>query len=191
MTQRIAGVCSMVATHSAIALATFGCRAFTGGLSMVMTAVQVTVGETTFSVMGSIKWDRRYEGMLATPVRPVDVVVGHLAFVLVRLVIAAVVFLGVATALGTVFGALMLFGTITLLDIGVDLGLVKKSGAWYTYDGEQLGQGRENAKQFLLDHPELMVEISERIRAQLGITAGAGDDDKMTSVDDEPITLDD
>ncbi len=79
----------------------------------------------------------------------------------------------------------------SLLDIGVDLGLVKKSGAWYTYDGEQLGQGRENAKQFLLDHPEIMVEISERIRAQLGITAGAGDDDKMTSVDDEPITLDD
>ena len=81
----------------------------------------------------------------------------------------------------------------SLLDIGVDLGLVKKSGAWYTYDGEQLGQGRENAKQFLLDHPEIMVEISERIRAQLGIAAGAGgdDDDKMTSVDDEPITLDD
>ncbi|MDD9371756.1 MAG: recombinase RecA [Acidimicrobiales bacterium] len=80
----------------------------------------------------------------------------------------------------------------SLLDIGVDLGLVKKSGAWYTYDGEQLGQGRENAKQFLLDHPEIMVEISERIRSQLGIGAGpAGGDDKMTPVDDEPITLDD
>jgi recombination protein RecA len=81
----------------------------------------------------------------------------------------------------------------SLLDIGVDLGLVKKSGAWYTYDGEQLGQGRENAKQFLLDHPEIMVEISERIRSQLGITGSADGnaDDKMTSVDDEPITLDD
>ena len=57
----------------------------------------------------------------------------------------------------------------SLLDIGVDLGLVKKSGAWYTYDGEQLGQGRENAKLFLIENPEIMVEISERIRSQLGI----------------------
>src|SRR5213079_767251 len=45
----------------------------------------------------------------------------------------------------------------SLIDIGVDLGLIKKSGAWYTYDGEQLGQGRENAKVFLTENPELMV----------------------------------
>ena len=80
----------------------------------------------------------------------------------------------------------------SLLDIGVDLGLVKKSGAWYTYDGEQLGQGRENAKLFLLEHPEIMVEISERIRSQLGI--GANDQpaaDVMTPADEVPITLDD
>jgi recombination protein RecA len=90
----------------------------------------------------------------------------------------------------------------SLLDIGVDLGLVKKSGAWYTYDGEQLGQGRENAKLFLFEHPEVMVEISERIRSQLGIgaAAGAGEQaatdvmaatDTMTAADDLPITLDD
>jgi recombination protein RecA len=78
----------------------------------------------------------------------------------------------------------------SLLDIGVDLGLVKKSGAWYTYDGEQLGQGRENAKQFLLDHPEVMVEISERIRSQLGIGVSAETDEKMSAADDVPITLD-
>ncbi len=54
----------------------------------------------------------------------------------------------------------------SLLDIGVDLGIVKKSGAWYTYEGEQLGQGRENAKEFLTENPEIMVEISERIRAR-------------------------
>ena len=60
----------------------------------------------------------------------------------------------------------------SLLDIGVDLGIVKKSGAWYTYEGEQLGQGRENAKQFLAENPEIMVEISERVRQQVGI----GDD---------------
>lgn len=47
----------------------------------------------------------------------------------------------------------------SLLDMAVDLNIVKKSGAWYTYDGEQLGQGRENAKQFLTDNPEIMVEI--------------------------------
>ena len=81
----------------------------------------------------------------------------------------------------------------SLLDIGVDLGLVKKSGAWYTYDGEQLGQGRENAKLFLLEHPEVMVEISERIRSQLGIGAPSepAATDEMTAADEVPITLDD
>jgi recombination protein RecA len=86
----------------------------------------------------------------------------------------------------------------SLLDSGVDLGIVKKSGAWYTYDGEQLGQGRENAKVFLTENPELMVAISEQIRQQVGI----GDTDpgeKIDAVtpaggfgpgDDEPITLD-
>jgi len=83
----------------------------------------------------------------------------------------------------------------SLLDIGVDLGLIKKSGAWYTYEGEQLGQGRENAKQFLTDNPEIMVEVSERIRIQVGV-----DDDpnapEETEIDlemdpdDLPITLD-
>src|SRR5438874_4475032 len=57
----------------------------------------------------------------------------------------------------------------SLLDVGVDLGIVKKSGAWYTYEGEQLGQGRENAKAFLVDNPEIMMEISERIRQQVGL----------------------
>ena len=56
-----------------------------------------------------------------------------------------------------------------LLDIGVDLGLVKKSGAWYTYEGEQLGQGRENAKTFLAENTEVMVEISEKVRKAAGI----------------------
>ena len=57
----------------------------------------------------------------------------------------------------------------SLLDVGVDLGIVKKSGAWYTYEGEQLGQGRENAKQFLHDNAEVMVEISDRIRTDVGL----------------------
>src|SRR5690554_2430805 len=80
-----------------------------------------------------------------------------------------------------------------VLDIGVDLGLVKKSGAWYTYEGEQLGQGRENAKAFLHDNPEIMVEIAERIRQQVGIDPSAEDElDVEDDIDlDAPISLDD
>ena len=61
----------------------------------------------------------------------------------------------------------------SLLDVGVDLGIVKKSGAWFTYEGEQLGQGREKAKDFLASSPELMVEITDRVMRQAGIGVGA------------------
>jgi len=57
----------------------------------------------------------------------------------------------------------------SLLDVGVDLGIVKKSGAWFTYEGEQLGQGRENAKQFFTENLDLMIEISDKIRTAVGI----------------------
>ncbi len=75
----------------------------------------------------------------------------------------------------------------SLLDVGVDQGIVKKSGAWFTYEGEQLGQGRENAKQFLAENPEIMMEISDRVLSAVGIGAA----DEMTEADDIPITLDD
>ena len=52
-----------------------------------------------------------------------------------------------------------------LLDLGVDLGIVKKSGAWFTYEGDQLGQGKENSRQFLIDNPDLANEIEGKIRA--------------------------
>jgi recombination protein RecA len=58
----------------------------------------------------------------------------------------------------------------SLLDVGVDFDIVKKSGAWFTYEGEQLGQGRENAKQFLHDNVDMMVEIMEKFRVAAGIT---------------------
>jgi recombination protein RecA len=78
----------------------------------------------------------------------------------------------------------------SLLDIAVDLGIVKKSGAWYTYDGEQLGQGRENAKVFLAENPEVMMEISERIRQHAGIgTTAEEEGPSFTASDDEPISL--
>jgi recombination protein RecA len=77
----------------------------------------------------------------------------------------------------------------SVLDIGVDLGIIKKSGAWYTYEGEQLGQGRENAKGFLNSNPEIMVEVSERIRREMGIGIEDEADDAMSDLDDEPISL--
>ncbi len=52
----------------------------------------------------------------------------------------------------------------SVLDVGVELGLIKKSGSWYTYDGEQLGQGRENVKVFLRSSPQLMSELDLRVR---------------------------
>jgi recombination protein RecA len=83
----------------------------------------------------------------------------------------------------------------SLLDMSVELGIVKKSGAWFTYDGEQLGQGRENVKSFLTAHPELMVEISEKVRRASGlgdeVDASEGPDGEFDDLDlDEPISLD-
>jgi recombination protein RecA len=77
----------------------------------------------------------------------------------------------------------------SVLDLAVEMAIVKKSGAWYTYEGEQLGQGRENAKTFLIDNPEVMVEISERVRN----AAGLGDqveEDAFSAKDEVPISLD-
>ncbi len=53
-----------------------------------------------------------------------------------------------------------------VLDMAVEMGIAKKSGAWFTYDGEQLGQGRENAKQFLTENTEVMVQMADRVRQQ-------------------------
>ena len=58
-----------------------------------------------------------------------------------------------------------------LIDMGVDHGIVRKSGAWYTYEGDQLGQGKENARSFLRDNPDLADEIEKKIKEKLGIGA--------------------
>ena len=85
----------------------------------------------------------------------------------------------------------------SVLDLAVDLGIVKKSGAWYTYEGEQLGQGRENAKGFLAESPELMVEISDRVwkevRPDAEPEAETVDltEDEFSEADDLPLSLDD
>jgi recombination protein RecA len=56
-----------------------------------------------------------------------------------------------------------------LIDMGVEQGFVRKSGAWYTYEGDQLGQGKENARAFLRDNPDLADELEKRIKEKLGI----------------------
>ncbi len=71
----------------------------------------------------------------------------------------------------------------SLLDVGVDLGIIKKAGSWFTYEGEQLGQGRENVKTFLSENAPLMLEISDRILETVGL---AGD---FKSEDDMPISI--
>jgi recombination protein RecA len=79
----------------------------------------------------------------------------------------------------------------SLLDVGVDLEIIKKSGAWFTYEGEQLGQGRENARAFLEEHTDVRDEIERRVREAVGITAfGAeGDETPVEIVPD--VVLDD
>jgi recombination protein RecA len=70
----------------------------------------------------------------------------------------------------------------SLIDVGVDLEIVKKSGAWFTYEGDQLGQGRENARQFLAEHTDLRDEIERKVREAVGLTG-------FTEDDDQPITI--
>jgi recombination protein RecA len=68
-----------------------------------------------------------------------------------------------------------------LVDLGVKAGIVDKSGAWYSYGDERIGQGRENAKTFLREHPDLAYEIEDKIRASHGLEFGVtGEDDSLT-----------
>ena len=64
----------------------------------------------------------------------------------------------------------------SLIDMGVEHGIIRKAGAWYTYDGDQLGQGKENARAFLRDNPDLAAEIEKRIKEALGIGASVAED---------------
>ncbi len=78
----------------------------------------------------------------------------------------------------------------SILDVGVECGVVKKSGAWFTYEGEQLGQGREKAKDFLSNNPELMIEITDKVKQIVGLVI-VEDTGALAEIDeDEPISLD-
>ena len=61
--------------------------------------------------------------------------------------------------------------TSLLVDIGSESGIIEKSGAWYSYKGQKIGQGRENAKMYLKDNPAIMAEVEEAVKGVLGINA--------------------
>jgi recombination protein RecA len=75
-----------------------------------------------------------------------------------------------------------------LVDLGVKANVIEKSGAWLSYDGERIGQGRENAKQFLKEHPEVAAKIATAVRENAGLVAiemlaGEGDDDAVEAAE--------
>lgn len=76
----------------------------------------------------------------------------------------------------------------SLLDLSVEMDIAKKSGAWYTYEGEQLGQGRENSKNYLRDHPEIMMEMEVKIRNAAGLNGAL--EEEFSDKDEQPINLD-
>jgi recombination protein RecA len=61
-----------------------------------------------------------------------------------------------------------------LIDLGVDKGMIEKSGAWFSYKGERMGQGRENAKQFLIENADIRLKVEEELRRALNIPLNAG-----------------
>ncbi|SFT78965.1 recombination protein RecA [Actinopolyspora lacussalsi subsp. righensis] len=75
----------------------------------------------------------------------------------------------------------------SLIDMGVEHGFVRKSGAWYTYEGDQLGQGKENARKFLRDNPDVANEIEKRIKEKMGIGSGAGADTAEQQSEPAPV----
>ncbi len=70
----------------------------------------------------------------------------------------------------------------SLLDVGVDMEIVKKSGAWFTYEGDQLGQGRENARQFLAEHQDIALDLERKVREAVGLTAFSEGGDQPVEV---------
>jgi recombination protein RecA len=64
----------------------------------------------------------------------------------------------------------------SLIDVGVEQSIIRKSGAWYTYDGDQLGQGKEKAREFLRENPDVAAEIEKKIKEKLGVGVGQASD---------------
>jgi recombination protein RecA len=74
--------------------------------------------------------------------------------------------------------------TSLLVDIGSESNIIDKSGAWYSYNGQRIGQGRENAKMFLKDNPAMMAEIEEKVKAVLGISKAAESNGQLEAVEE-------
>ena len=69
-----------------------------------------------------------------------------------------------------------------ILDLAVGIDLVKKSGAWYAYEGEKIGQGRENAKSYLTSHPEVMEELDRKVRQHYHLIEGEEEEKKESDL---------
>ncbi len=74
--------------------------------------------------------------------------------------------------------------TSLLVDIGAESNIIDKSGAWYSYNGQKIGQGRENAKMFLKDNPAMMAEIEEKVKGVLGITKAVESNGQVETVEE-------
>ena len=68
-----------------------------------------------------------------------------------------------------------------VLDLAANLGIINKSGAWYAYNGEKIGQGRENAKQYLRDHPDVMADAESKVREHYGLQGAAAEQNASAS----------
>ena len=80
-----------------------------------------------------------------------------------------------------------------LLKIARDLDIIQKAGAWYSYKGEKIGQGSENAKKYLADHPEIFDEIDHQVRVQYGLIEEEEDSKASAAADadsNQEVTLD-
>ena len=75
------------------------------------------------------------------------------------------------------------------MDLAANIGLVEKSGAWYSYNGDRIGQGRENAKNFLKDNPEIALKIEQEIRSH-GKENKENEENEKVDVVEEEIAVD-
>jgi recombination protein RecA len=75
----------------------------------------------------------------------------------------------------------------SIIDMGVEHGIVKKSGAWYTYEGDQLGQGKEKSRTNLKENPDLALEIEKKIKEKLGVDAAAADAPIEDEIEEPPV----
>jgi recombination protein RecA len=78
-----------------------------------------------------------------------------------------------------------------LVDLGAELGVIDKSGSWFSYGDLRLGQGKENSKQFFIENPDIAAEVEARIRATLGLGVGLGGGGNDGSEDGDDAAQDD